>query len=326
MLCTNPIDLSGHLVGCGQCLPCRINKKREWTARLLLEYMHYPYSLFVTLTYSDDTVPLSETGIPTLRPEDLKNFNYRLRKLHRHIGPYRYFAVGEYGDKTERPHYHVILFGVLPSAEKMIHEAWNSGKDLQDDQPRGHTMTGIMNPDRAAYACGYTTKKMTKPGDARLGDRYPEFTRSSTRRLPGLPGGGIGCVAIPFLATSMQSARGQIALAKHGDVWRSIRIGGKIYPLSDYMRRRLRDHIGISNDPVERAAQLGHVDLDTGEIKTPEPLPDYYGPWQDTDTLMTPLRIRVEKEEKTLSLPEAEKRAEKVSRRHSKTAPTTVEV
>ena len=326
MLCKNPLDLSGTLVGCGQCMPCRINKKREWTARLLLEYQQYPWSLFVTLTYSDNTVPISEHGEATLRPEDLRGWLHRLRKAHRHIGQFRYFAVGEYGDKTQRPHYHVVLFGVLPSCEKMINSTWNAGDDLPEGEPRGHTMVGIMNPDRAAYACGYTTKKMTKAGDNRLGSRYPEFTRSSTRKLQGLPGGGIGAVAIPFLATSMQNARGRKMLAKYGDVWRQVRIEGKVYPLSHYMRRLLRARVGIADDPTVRAHQLGQVDYETGEIIDPEPLPEYYGPWHDVATLVTPLRKRVETEEKTLSLPDVIKRAEKVERRYSKTSPTTQEV
>ena len=37
---------------------CRINKKRIWTSRILLESMFHLESVFVTLTYNDQSVPL----------------------------------------------------------------------------------------------------------------------------------------------------------------------------------------------------------------------------------------------------------------------------
>lgn len=329
MLCKNPIDLSGKLVGCGQCMPCRINKKREVTARIILEYMMHEYSLFITLTYNDDSVPINHEGDQTLRPEDVKDWIRRFKRAHKHIGPVRYFVVGEYGEKTERAHYHAILFGVSPHCEKMVHETWNqiSVKIGQRwriiDYDRGFTMCGIMNPDRAAYIAGYTTKKMTSIGHRDLRARWPEFSRwSKGNKILG----AIGDSATGWLASSMRGNRGQRLLARHGDVWREVRINGHVYPLSRYMRKRLRRALNVPEDPQERLNAFGHIDLDTGEIIAPEPLPAYYGPWHDADTFLTPVRRRAEKEEKTLSLPEAIKRAEKVERRYSKTSPTTKEV
>ncbi len=319
MLCSNPISLGETTVGCGQCMPCRINRKRAWTARVLLEYMMYPCSIFVTLTYDDETCPVSEHGLGTLRPEDLNRFLGRFRRLHRHIGPIRYFAVGEYGDKTWRPHYHAVLFGAGPEAEPMVSHAWEMEETEKNPKVSGFTMCGLMNPDRAAYVCGYVTKKLTKYGTDGLNGRYPEFTRTSRMGRAG----GIGGPAIPWLASTMRGKRGRLALARHGDVWRDVRITGKVYPLSYYMRKKLRAELGLSDDPFERAEQLGRIDLDTGEIKEAEPLPDYYGPWHDATRYRLPMVRHAEKEERRLSLPEAKKRADKVERRYSRTSPAT---
>lgn len=329
MKCKYPIDLGNGFFGCGQCLPCRINKKRELTARCLLEHMMHPLSVFATLTYNDDTVPINEDGEQSLQPKDIEFFLRRYRRLSKHWGPTRYFLCGEYGDKSERAHYHAIFYGVPPEAEKWIHDAWNSESYRQGNRwlsrplERGFTMVGLLNPDRAAYICGYTTKKLTKAGDDRLRKRHPEFARWSRGRGKL---GSIGDAATPWLASSMKSAQGRKMLSRHGDVWREIRIDGKVYPLSRYLRMRLRRQLGLSQDAYERAEQLGHIDKETGEIIEPEPMPEYYGPWHDPINQNLPAVIYGKKAQARLELPEVIKRAEKVERRYSKTAPSTTEV
>lgn len=44
----------GQIYPCGQCTFCRINSKREWIARLLLEAASHPYNQFWTLTYEPE--------------------------------------------------------------------------------------------------------------------------------------------------------------------------------------------------------------------------------------------------------------------------------
>ena len=58
MLCSSPITVTGlGVVGCGQCIPCRINKRREWVGRLTLEAGLYTDNAFLTLTYDDAHLP-----------------------------------------------------------------------------------------------------------------------------------------------------------------------------------------------------------------------------------------------------------------------------
>jgi len=90
-------------------MSCRINERRLWTHRIILEAMLHPSSVFCTLTYDDDHLPETHEVIGALNPDDTKNFLKRLRKVAP-LGKIRYYLAGEYGDQTRRPHYHLILF------------------------------------------------------------------------------------------------------------------------------------------------------------------------------------------------------------------------
>jgi len=107
MLCNKPYRKGNAEFGCGQCMPCRFNRRRLWTARLLLEATQHENKSFITLTYNDKNAPKDHS----LDPSHYKNFIKRLRKA---IYPkkIRYYLVGEYGDHTQRPHYHAALFGL----------------------------------------------------------------------------------------------------------------------------------------------------------------------------------------------------------------------
>lgn len=107
-------------VPCGQCIGCRIDKAKEWAARLSHEARGHSASVFLTLTYADDHVPLY--GSLSLRDTQLF-----LKRLRKHLGTQkiRYFNRGEYGPQTLRPHYHLIVFGYASSDRKL----WKRGKD-----------------------------------------------------------------------------------------------------------------------------------------------------------------------------------------------------
>lgn len=109
-------------VGCRKCHECRKQQCNEIVSRLQLELnKHKDFAFFVTLTYSDDFLPLNSddcnTFIPSLRKSDLQKFFKRLRiNLSRDnvdITNFKYYAIGEYGFKNTnncRPHYHCIIY------------------------------------------------------------------------------------------------------------------------------------------------------------------------------------------------------------------------
>lgn len=204
------------------------------TGRILLEARYQERtSSFVTLTYDEGNLP--DRG--SLEPRDLAGFIGRLRARReiRTLGNPRFFAVGEYGDKTWRPHYHLSLFGVQPEREQVIRECWTLG----------HVHVGEITPESAAYIAGYTTKKMTTSHDPRIQDTglHPEFSRMS--RFPPLGAPGITGSVLPTL----QTRQGAIALAKHGDVPTAYSLHGKQWPLGKYWRSWLRKELGITQPP-----------------------------------------------------------------------------
>lgn len=244
-LCAFPIYGShGAHFGCGQCMNCRINKRRQWSARLMLESLYHPRSWFVTLTYAPDQVRLSPSGLPTLVPRDLQLFLKRVRK----DTEVRFFAVGEYGTRTERPHYHAILYG--------LSEEWlefNASGYLTFRRPtwwpHGWVSIAEFNSARASYIAHYTTKKLTRPDPDRLGDRYPEFMRSSRRP-------GIGAKAVEALAELYRSNAGALVLSIRGDVVSEVRLQGSVWPLDAFMKEKLRRELEIPLDSSERLVGL----------------------------------------------------------------------
>ena len=97
---------------CGQCLACRINRRRVWTLRMHLELLSHPFASFVTLTYSPDGLFRNSKGYCDLSKRDVQLY---LKKLRKAVSPVkiRYFACGEYGSIGHRPHYHLIIYELL---------------------------------------------------------------------------------------------------------------------------------------------------------------------------------------------------------------------
>lgn len=106
MLCANlATRRDGFQFPCGQCLNCRISRRRDWQSRLLLEAASHDYGAFVTLTYSPVGGPP-----PILFKPHLKDFLRVLREKHPAL---RFFAAAEYGANAGRAHYHVHLLSLI---------------------------------------------------------------------------------------------------------------------------------------------------------------------------------------------------------------------
>lgn len=213
---------------CGQCMPCRFNRRRLWTHRLMLESLKHSQSCFLTLTYDAEHLPSGGT----LVPRDVQLF---LKKLRKEIYPLkvRYYFVGEYGDQSWRPHYHAALFGIGADFTHVIKKCWG----------KGHIMIGDLTLHSAQYIAGYVTKKMTNKNDMRLKGRHPEFARMSLRP-------GIGALAIDDIAKAMTAGRlGEVVgLDSNMDVPTALKHGVKNMPLGRYLRRKLRQSLGLEPD------------------------------------------------------------------------------
>lgn len=234
---------------CGQCLSCRINKRRVWTLRLMLENYFHEKASFVTLTYSDDMLPFSLDGLPALCKSDVQLWLKRLRKRlgDRKI---RYYLAGEYGSRTRRPHYHAILFGVGPEQldpDYVVYAGRSGGTKgiekrstlLSQTWPYGLVHVGDVRRESIQYVAGYVTKKFTKKGDGNV----PEFALMSRRP-------GIGASAVAQITAVLQ----RYNLEK--ETRRELRVDGKTWPLGRFLQGKIAETLGVDFGTEEYVRRL----------------------------------------------------------------------
>lgn len=236
MLCSNPYikneDELKTAFPCGKCEECKANKARIWKHRILLEADLYPINSFVTLTYNDNYLPSDNSVSKDEVQRYLKRLRYYLdikdkRKL-------RYFAVGEYGSETFRPHYHLCLFGV--GDIESINKAWQ----------KGITHIGSIESKSAGYMTGYVTKGLTNKKSKILIKRglKPEFMTCSKMPLnKGDKYGGLGYRRIMEIALRIKGKPGVSKL-----VTRELSRGKVNLPLGGYLTNILMEFADLNRD------------------------------------------------------------------------------
>lgn len=193
---------------CGRCVGCRLERARQWTVRVMHEASLHERNCFLTLTYREDAMPSGGS----LNYADVQRFLKRLRAswwrawdAGGRLGPsprVRYFVCGEYGERLERPHYHMALFGEDFSSDRRLWRAGSSAKSplyrsasLEALWPHGFSSIGELTDKSAGYIARYVLKKVTgdradwhyRRVDAVTGEEVwlvPEFVRMSLR--PGV--------------------------------------------------------------------------------------------------------------------------------------------
>lgn len=216
MLCLMPVrvGLSGPFA-CGRCDSCLINRKRDWVSRLLLHHCgHHGESAFVTLTYRSDECPVV-CGFDSLSRIDCRNF---LQRFRREVGSFRYVLVGEYGDRTGRPHYHALLWWKKDcDPEELVKRCW----------PHGFVSVGEVSRHSVQYTVSYVLKGMTHPFDVSKALPIPQFARFSH---------GLGKTAMDELKRCARvNSEGLYSLP------REFRLDGKVWPVPKYIRRKLEE-------------------------------------------------------------------------------------
>lgn len=173
-----------------------MSRADEWRTRLTHESKLHTSSSFLTLTYSDTNLP-DDLSV-SLRPLQLF-----LKRLRKQLAPksIRFFACGEYGDRTHRPHYHALIFGHDFSEDRKPWRKAPSGHTLYRSEvlercwTLGSSELGIFTPDSAGYVARYCLKKINgdraathyqrvHPETGEIVTVRPEFATMSTR--PGI--------------------------------------------------------------------------------------------------------------------------------------------
>lgn len=142
-------------IPCGHCELCQKARSRDWIIRIEKAFEAFKYnhkntfSYFLTWTYADEFLPLSPTtGMPTL---DKQTFRHMFNTIKNTEGltadDFQYYAVGEYGDLSARPHYHGIVF-----TAKSI--------DWKHYWTFGNIEIGDVQPESIGYVTRYVDKKL----------------------------------------------------------------------------------------------------------------------------------------------------------------------
>lgn len=187
--CANSIKLKDleFRVPCGKCLPCQKKRRSEWSLRLEHEYLFSDSAFFITLTYNDLHIPRTKEGYQTLHKKHVQDYIKRLRNDHvkyvsktlkiskkevkNRAKPIRYYAVGEYGSKTRRPHYHLILFNMDIDNLAPLSNQWK----------KGFTDVGTVT----SASINYVTKYMFKQFNRKTDKRTPPFSLMSKKPIIG---------------------------------------------------------------------------------------------------------------------------------------------
>lgn len=242
MACNFPKIYNGVLCPCGKCAGCIRSYRNVWITRAILEsYCHDANrNFFVTLTYDAEHAPVDGQ----LSKRDFQLFIKRLRK---ECGSLRYFACGEYGKRSYRPHYHAILYGFTGTKED-IERCWG----------QGFIFVGSVTPASCAYVAKYISKRYDPDWRQKLEStgRTPEFSLMS--RKPG--------IGFPFVEEIVNG------LLRSGlrTVPTVLRINGRFMVLGRYLRTKISEMIGITDE--EKQAKVEQLRQELRAV-----LNDFYG-------------------------------------------------
>lgn len=190
-------------IPCGKCVGCRLRYSRQWADRCMLELQYHESSYFVTLTYNDKELPpindwydedSGESGQScSLSKRDVQLFIKRLRSNYKYDNHLMYYCAGEYGAKSGRPHYHLIIFGLrlddlkVYKTNKELQYSLFTSEFLEKTWGKGFVVVGLVNWDTCAYTARYIMKKQYGEN----ADVYktlniiPEFTTMSLKPAIG---------------------------------------------------------------------------------------------------------------------------------------------
>lgn len=183
MKCLHPVYLKDQkiLVPCNQCIQCKIQRSKDWSVRIMHEASYHLESVFITLTYNDDYLPKDGS----LVKDEISKFVKAFRKREKDL-KIKYYGCGEYGEKYQRPHYHIILFGVPESRFQVAGKIYNSKNRKWETAythkawKKGIIHVGYVEPDSARYVTDYVQKTYSKKYAKEVyGKREQPYSRMS---------------------------------------------------------------------------------------------------------------------------------------------------
>ena len=160
-------------IPCGSCHGCLTKKRDDWAIRCVHEAKMHRDNCFITLTYTDESLPM----YGSLVPHHFDKFLWRLQK-HVGYGKFKYFMAGEYGTKGGRPHYHALIFGWKPDDMVWLEDSkCYASAELTELWKHGFTTLGEVTRASALYTAKYCMKnKKLYEDDDGLTRKYNAFS------------------------------------------------------------------------------------------------------------------------------------------------------
>lgn len=184
-------------VPCHICWQCRADRVRNWTGKCIAESQTSAAVDFVTLTYCEESSPhrhwikepVSDGHAEDLHYEDVQKYLKRIRKAGHKV---RYVVAGEYGERKNRAHWHILLFWQEGRPKRMLKQQakrkdpnYIYGNEWQDEfWHHGHVNYQPFNEAAAKYVCKYLLKW----------DTEQEKTRKTKFRFSARPGIGFNWI------------------------------------------------------------------------------------------------------------------------------------
>lgn len=218
--CLHPIIVKDKIFPCGKCPICRQNYRQSLSNRFLLESAFSPGpSYFFTLTYDDIHIPFSN-GKMCFCKKHVQNFIRYLRKDAKLI--FKYFITCEYGENTQRPHYHGILF--FQSEKSNSPQLFELQTILEKYWKHGFIQLSSLNDSRIAYAVKYCLKD-----EYQFFHKYQKDDPCKPFRLFSLKP-GIGSSAIPFINDYIYNS---------GEIRNFFTFNGKNFTFDQFIKRHI---------------------------------------------------------------------------------------
>ena len=184
-------------VPCGNCEICKANQARKKAERAMAEANTWEKNEVINLTYNEENLPLNTrkdgTKVATLRYKDVQDFKKRLLKTWKEkygAKGIRFLCACEYGEKYQRPHYHLIMFNfevkdkIFYGYTKKGSKEWGS-KEIEKIWGKGNITIGEVSPETIQYVANYCLKKFKGKETQRYYERLgiePEKVTSSNRK------------------------------------------------------------------------------------------------------------------------------------------------
>lgn len=271
---------------CGKCIGCEDDIRRDYALRWALEAKMHENTIFPTLTYDDENMPIGRNLEPAHAALFIKNLRQIIKREYPNHPPIRYVIVGEYGQVRPenpinmytgeldlgRPHFHALIYGFTPPdlqkhseqrgnplyTSEFISRAWGN---------KGHVIIGTnVNGAATAYCAKYMKKQQNKDADpGSLTTINPQTGEILFRNKPFQRGSNRPGIGMPWFNKF------------HDDLWKGyITLDGKKYPIPRLFLLKLKE-LAYQNDKYvphwERLSEFKRVTNDPDHPdRTPERL------------------------------------------------------